>query len=198
MVRSRGMSLVETLVVVALVGILVLSAAPAVEHLRTAGRGDAAARHMAALFRRMRMEAVAVRRHRGLWFDRGPRGWRFRVVEDGNGNGLRTAEVRSGADPTRSGPHHLQDVVERVAPGFPGPGPYPAPPPGSGSLSDLDDPVKFGRSDLVSFSPLGRASSGTLYLDDGAGGLWAVVVFGPTTRVRLWRWDPRSRAWRPE
>lgn len=185
----------EALVVCLVIALATLSAMPAVDHLRTSGRGEAASRRMASVFRHERMIAVARRTHRGVWFDRGPRGWRYRVVEDGNGNGVRTAEARSGEDPTRSGPHHLQDTVERVRPGFPAGGPYTSPPPGASVLEDLDDPVKFGRSDIVSFSPLGRSSSGTLYLDDGAGGLWAVVVFGPTVRVRIWRWDARRKRW---
>ena len=181
---------------VLLVGLAALSAAPALDHLRTAGRGRAAARELASTFRLLRAEAVAVRRSRGLWFDDGPRGWRFRVVADGNGNGLRTDEIRDGTDPTLEGPFHLQDRVEHVGPGFPGPGPYTTPPPGAGTLDDLADPIKFGRSDVVSFSPLGRSSSGTVYLDDGAGGLWAVVLYGPTVRVRIWCWDGRARVWR--
>ena len=118
------------------------------------------------------------------------------MVADGNGNGLRTAEIRDGTDPTLDGPFHLQDRVEHTQPGFPGAGPFTSPPPSSGPLRDLDDPVKFGRSDIISFSPIGRSSSGTVYLKDGAGGLWAVVLYGPTVRVRIWRWDPRARLWK--
>jgi hypothetical protein len=80
--------------------------------------------------------------------------------------------------------------------GFPSDGPFTSPPPARDPIEQLEDPVKFGRSNIVSFSPLGRSSSGTLYLDDGAGGLWAVVVFGPTVRVRIWRWDGAMRRWR--
>ena len=55
--------------------------------------------------------------------------------------------------------------------------------------------MRFGRSDLVSFSPDGSASSGTLYVTDGRDGLYAVVLFGPTARVRVWRFDRRNGRW---
>ena len=117
------------------------------------------------------------------------------MVEDGNGNGLRTAEVRRGVDPTVSGPHHLQDQVEDVRLGFPPGGPFPRIPPRTGNIVDTDDPVQFGRSDIVAFSPLGRSSSGTLYVTDGRRGLFAIVLFGPATRARVWRYDSVGGKW---
>jgi hypothetical protein len=58
-----------------------------------------------------------------------------------------------------------------------------------------DDPVRFGRSDLVSFTPVGSASSGTLYVTDRRHALFAVVLFGPTARLRVWRFVPAERRW---
>jgi hypothetical protein len=55
--------------------------------------------------------------------------------------------------------------------------------------------VRFGRSDLISFSPGGSASSGTLYVTDGRRGFYAVVLFGPTARLRVWRYRPEERRW---
>jgi hypothetical protein len=55
--------------------------------------------------------------------------------------------------------------------------------------------VQFGRSDVVSFSPRGASSSGTLYVTDGKDALYAVVVFGPTVRLRVWRFLRREHRW---
>jgi hypothetical protein len=79
--------------------------------------------------------------------------------------------------------------------GIPPGGPYPEAPPGTATLTAADDPVRFGRSDLVSFSPGGSASSGTLYVTDGRQGFYAVVLFGPTARLRVWRFRPEVRQW---
>ena len=98
-----------------------------------------------------------------------------RLVEAKTRVGGKGAEARNQLAAREEAPLRprmgAQDRVEHVRPGFPDRGPFRAPPPGSGPLRDLDDPVKFGRSDLVSFSPLGRSSSGTVYLEDGRGGL---------------------------
>jgi hypothetical protein len=55
--------------------------------------------------------------------------------------------------------------------------------------------VRFGRSTIVSFGPTGSASSGTVYVTDGLQGLYAVVLFGPTARLRVWRFDPVEGRW---
>jgi hypothetical protein len=67
-------------------------------------------------------------------------------------------------------------------------------PPRRGTISGVDDPVQFGRSDLVAFSPLGTASSGTLYVTDGRE-LFGIVLFGATARVRVWRYDGGTNEW---
>ena len=193
--RQKGFSALEALVAVALLGIALSISVPALSALRENGRTAAGARGLATELNRMRGESVAGKRGTGLFFERGPRGWGWRVVEDGNGNGLRTAEVRRGVDPTVSGPHHLQDQVEDVYLGFPSGGPFPRVPPRTGNIVDTDDPVQFGRSDIVSFSPLGRSSSGTVYVTDGRRGLFAIVLFGPATRARVWRYDSVGGKW---
>jgi len=189
------MSLAEILVAIAVLVAAALVAVPVGADLLSSARAEAGARQMATTFRALRFKSVALHRQRGLLFERRGPGWIYFEVEDGNGNGLRTAEVRSGADRTISGPHRLEDEVEKATPGIPPRGPFPEVPPGGSELDEGSDPVQFGRSDLVSFSPDGRASSGTLYVTDRRNGLAAVVLYGPTARVRVWRWDPRGRRW---
>ncbi len=65
-------------------------------------------------------------------------------------------------------------------------------PPDTGPL-DPANPIRFGRSAMVSFSPLGTATPGTFYL--AAEGMQAGVrVTGGTARVRVMVW--RGGAWR--
>ena len=88
------------------------------------------------------------------------------------------------------------DRVATIRLGFPPGGPFPRIPPNRGVIENLDDPVQFGRSDVVSFSRLGRSSSGTVYLADGRESLFGVVLVGPSSRVRVWRFDARAGRWR--
>ena len=48
---------------------------------------------------------------------------------------------------------------------------------------------------LMSFTPLGTASSGTLYLRGRDGSQYAVRVLGATGRTRVLRYEPVTRTW---
>jgi type II secretory pathway pseudopilin PulG len=195
--RQAGWSLLE-LLVAATLGILVLGAVlPAAAYLRDVGRAQAAARHIVQTLQAVRWESVSRGTYRGLLFEPDEEGvWTWRRVEDGNGNGLRTAEIRSGVDRTLSAPRRIEADAPGARLGFPPLERIPEIPPRAGSLDPDADPVQFGRSHLVSFSPLGRSSSGTLYLTDGRRALYAVVVYGPTGRVRVWSYDAAAGRWR--
>ena len=195
MAASKGYTLAELLAVLAIVAMAVAVVLPAAAMIRDGGRAAAGARVMASTLSAQRWKSVAGHRVRGLQFRRLSGGWSWREVADGNGNGLRTAEIGRGIDPVLSGDEMLDRRVPSVTLGFPPGGPYPEAPPGTDLLSPGDDPVRFGRSDLVSFSPVGSASSGTIYVTDGRRALYAVVLFGPTARLRVWRFRPEERRW---
>jgi prepilin-type N-terminal cleavage/methylation domain-containing protein len=192
----RGFSLAELMAALAIAAILLLIALPTIASMRIESRVAAGARELAMTFHALRWQSVATNKNHGLLFDRSENGWIWFVVQDGNGNGLRTAELRTGVDITLSGPHRIEESDGLIGLGFPPAASLPSIPPRRGAIGKLDDPVKFGRSNLVSFSPLGSSSSGTLYLTDGRYKLYAVVLFGPTARVRVWRFDIREREWR--
>jgi hypothetical protein len=193
---SRGVSLVEALAVLTVIALATAVAVPSVAELRSSVRMSAASRELALTLRALRWKSVAEHAARGLLFELDAEGWRWLEVRDGNANGLRTSEVHDGTDPIVSGPHRLEDRVAGVSPGFPSAGPFPVIPPDTGWIADLGDPVKFGSTNLISFRPLGTASSGSIYLTDGGDQLWAIVLFGPSARVRVWRFDPGTGRWR--
>lgn len=195
MAASKGYTLAELLAVLAILAIAVAVTLPAAAEIRDAGRAAAGARRMATLFSAERWKGVTQGRSIGFQFRSTPSGWVWREVADGNGNGLRSAEIARGVDTVVAAETTLEASVPHVTLGFPPGGPFPEAPPGTGLLRAGDDPVRFGRSTIVSFSPVGSATSGTLYVTDGQSGLYAVVLFGPTTRLRVWRWDRRELRW---
>jgi len=186
---SRGYSLAETMVVVALIATMAAVGAPvfrawtAEAHLLGAGhafRGE---------FRRARSLAVSTNVYTAIRFEDGPEGPVYAVYRDGNGNGVLSSEIRAGIDQLVSGPFPLTGGAPGVRVGF-NPG-VPAPPPERGLLGG--DPIRFGRSNMLSFSPVGTATPGTFYLAGDAAQA-AVRVNGGSARVRLMIW--RGGSWR--
>jgi type II secretory pathway pseudopilin PulG len=192
--RFHGFGLVELLIAILVAGMALALTIPALAALGSESAAAAAARELATRFQAQRWQAVARGRSHGLFFEREGTSWVWYEVRDGNGNGLRTAEIRAGTDPRLSGPHRLPHGDRGVRLGFPE-GPIPRIPPRRGAIDDLQDPIRFGRADLVSFGPLGTASSGTAYITDGKRTLYAVVLFGPSVRVRVWRYAVKTGRW---
>lgn len=192
---SAGLTLTELVLSVALVGLLTTALIPAVANVRSAALAAAGARQMVVTLHALRWKSVSLGRSHGLFFDQQPGGWIWYVVRDGNGNGLRTAEVLDGRDPTLSGPHRLEDSIPGVTLGFPTDRPIPRVPPAEGPIDHLEDPVHFGNTDLVGFGPLGTASSGTIYVSDQLHRLYAIVLFGKTARITVWRYHARNGQW---
>lgn len=182
--------------VLAFIGLMAALAIPALGPLLARRSLDAAAAVVAGEIARVRHEAVAKNRYVGLRFEAGPGGGTFAIYEDGGRKGIHAAEILSGADRLLRGPATLSSRFPGVRFGIPGPSPIPRIPPSRGRLMPGSDPIQFGSSDILSFSPIGEATSGTLYLTDRREGLRAVVVYGRTGRVRVWRYVPGSQVWR--
>ena len=150
----RGLTLLELLVATTLTMLVGAAALPAMGQSLGAVRTAAAARLLVVSLQGLRAKSISRACSHGLLFERDERGWFWFEVRDGNGNGLRTAEVRDGSDPLLSGPHRLSDVLARVDLGFPMGRPIPRIPPRGGWIRDLDRPVRLGNTGLLSFSPL--------------------------------------------
>ena len=112
--EPAGWSLVELVMVIGVslvVGALALAAfAP----LGAGARAIGAARYLAALLQRERIEAVRTGRVCGLRFDDDGSAIGFVRVADGNGNGLRSAEIAGGIDPVRGPRVRLADAFAGV------------------------------------------------------------------------------------
>ena len=188
--RDRGFSLVEALVAVAIVLVMAATAFPvfrahfADAHLVGAGQ------QFKSQFRLAYSAAVRSGVYTAIRFERRDDGtvW-YAVYQDGDGDGVRSADISDGEDRRVAGPFPLSGGAPGVSVSI-NPG-IPALPPEHGLLSG--DPVRFGTSDILSFSPLGTATPGTFYLAGDAGQA-AVRVTGGSARVRLMVW--RGGRWR--
>lgn len=185
-----GASLIELLIVVAILLIAAGLALPTTAAAIDEGRVRQAAAFLAGRLRDAKQQAVTRTASTGLVFDLVDGRWTFRLCVDGNVNGLRRADLRANVDVCVDGPVDVAAL-------FPGVsilvdntirGPDNDPP--------SSDPVRFGASNLASFSPSGGCTAGSLFVRSKKGAQYAVRVAGVTGRLRVLRYDAAARTWR--
>jgi len=191
----RGWTLVEVLAVVLVAGLATAIVSPSARNIYERARVRAAARDAAGLLRRCRVQAALENVAVALVFSFDEQGWWYRPFRDGNDNGVRLGETESGVDPALGAEEPFAPRHHDVALEVLGQTNIPNVPPASGVLGK-GSPVRFGVSGIVSFSPQGTSSSGTLYVSHGRDHMAAVKLFGPTGRIQLWEYDPAARRWR--
>jgi hypothetical protein len=186
---DRGAALIEVLFAAALAVTTSALAVPlvrgSIDELRTA----TAARYVAGRVSAIRVEAVRRSKPVALRFDPVDGDYQFAPFGDGNGNGVRSAEIRDGVDPVLGAFERLGErfpgVRFELGPGVPDADGQPA-----GGL----DGVRIGSARLLTMSSDGTATSGTLYIR-GRRGQYAVRVLGATGRTRMLQYQSRDRTW---
>lgn len=197
--RSLGFSLVEALVTLGVLLTLATLSVPPLLRLSTRHELDLAARDVAAVLRLAESYAVRHSTHVAVRFGHSPQGTvTFTLYRDGDGDGVLTQDIETGVDPQVAPAQPLAHFGRRVRLGFP-PGIAPRDPGDPRRRLDrLDDPIRFNRSDLASFSPLGGSTPGSIYLTDGEQGLVAVRVYNRTGKIKLLRYEPSRETWEPD
>jgi prepilin-type N-terminal cleavage/methylation domain-containing protein len=193
--RQLGLTLLEVLVVLAIIGIIAAASMPAFASYRRNASMRAQAAELRSIFRAVRSRAIMRGAHAGVKFTRAGNTWVYSLYDDGNGNGIRSAEIVSGMDRRYAGPSMLMPQfniasIALLSTTIRDPDGDPLPPTASA--------VQFGSSTLCSFSPTGSATSGTIYITDGAGHLRALRVYGASGRVRLLSYDTGRKRWNQE
>jgi prepilin-type N-terminal cleavage/methylation domain-containing protein len=188
--RAQGFTLVEALVALAIVLVMAATAFPVFRAMFADAHVLGAGRQFKSQFRLACSTAVRSGVYTAIRFERRDDGtvW-YAVYQDGDRDGVRSADIAGGRDTLLSGPFPLTGGAPGVSVAI-NPG-IPALPPETGLLSG--DPVRFGSSDILSFSPFGTATPGTFYLAGDASQA-AVRVTGGSARVRLMVW--RGGRWR--
>ena len=191
MVRA-GYSLLEVLVSLSLSLILAAAATPTALAARDSVRATAAADHVAAVLHRARTEALKRNANVAVRFEADGDFTRYAMYVDGNGNGVRTTEIAAGVDGVLQGGERLEQHFPGV--GF---GLVAGVPSVDGEGLGDADPIRVGRSRMISFSPGGTCTPGTVYVLGRGRQQLAVRVLGATGRVRTLQFDFAASAWRP-
>lgn len=190
---QRGATLVEAVVATGIAIVAIGISVPLV----TAGRPEQqvvdAARFISGRIALARASAARRGAPVGILFTSGRDGVVFRSHVDSNGNGIRTSDIASGIDPPIDTGARLGDHFKGVRFGL---SPVVPPIDGGPPVGVDADPIRLGASDILSVSPLGTATSGTLYLRNREGHQAAVRILGATARVRIHQFDFRAGRWR--
>jgi hypothetical protein len=186
---AAGFTLVEVLfaaaVAAALAGVALPLTNSAIDDLRTL----AAARYIAGRIVHGRVEAIKRSTSVALRFELSAPDYMFTPYADGNGNGVRAADIYRGVDPPVGVPHQLGDNFAGVRFGL-----LPGLPDVDGDAGGGLDGVRIGSARILTMSPNGTATSGTLYLQ-GRRAQYAVRVLGATGRTRVLKYDTGAGTW---
>jgi prepilin-type N-terminal cleavage/methylation domain-containing protein len=187
---DTGFSLVELLFAAAVVSLTAAIAAPGTMAVVDGNRVRQAAAFAAARLRLAKQQAVSRSAYTALTFDQIGGRWTFSVCVDGNGNGFRRGEVTTGKDKCVEGPYDIGQLFPGVDVSV------------DGTIRGPDgdapstDAVRFGSSNLASFSPSGSCTAGSLFLRSARGVQFVVRIAGATGRLRVLRYDAPARVWR--
>lgn len=189
----RGTSLPELVVVLAILGLVfALSLPPFADFLAEEGL-QAAAREVSAIFTAARGRAVFQGVDVGVKWTNVGGDLVLTVYQDGNGNGVLTADIKKGVDRLVAGPYWMHGkypgITFSFVPGFNGLDPAGAP------IGNLSDPLRFGKSDICTFSPLGKASPGSVYLSNRKRRQAAVRVTPSNAKIQIFTWHGKSLKW---
>ena len=191
---DRGAALIDVVFTVGLVAVLSGIAIPSMQSAREFRAARSGARYLAARLQHARMESLKRNVSVAMRFDPTDPNV-FAVYADGDGDGVLQSDIDQGIDPLMTAEARLTDYLGPITLRIN----RDVPEPESGApLAAGSDPLRFGRSSLLSFSPLGTSTSGTLYLAAPGGPQMAIRILGSTGRMRVLRFDTAARQWRED
>lgn len=192
----RAFTLIDSLTVLAIVGMVAAiswpSLTPAIERteLRLATGEIAAAFYQARIYALRHSANVAVA------FEVRDDGVFWTLYRDGDDDGVRRDDMKRGKDVAVTGARRLERFGARIRFGFPpGKAPVEIGDP-TRRIQGLDRPLRFGGSEMASFSARGTATPGTVYLTGGDHRLMAIRVSSLSGKVTLWEYNPEIQRWK--
>jgi hypothetical protein len=189
----NGYTLVELALATALIVTISAVSIPGITATLDDSRTIGAARYLSSRLQHARMAAVARSAAVALKFVQSGGTYSYTTYVDGNGNGIRTPEIVAGIDPVLQPVERLSDsfygVDFGVRPGLPSVD--------SGGSPPGSDPIRLGTANIVTFTPIGTSSSGSLYILGRSGAQYVIRIFGESGKTRVLKFDPRANRWRP-
>jgi prepilin-type N-terminal cleavage/methylation domain-containing protein len=179
-VTRNGYSLLEVMMAITVMVIIAGAAIPLAHGTVDRSRAAGAANYMAGRLTLARFEAVRRSARVAIRFIERSDGYWLQTYVDGNRNGVLTSDIDDGIDQPITADerldYHFSGVAFGIQAGVTGidAGPF-----------NAGDPIQIGNTTLLSFSPTGSSTSGTLFIRGNRGNQFAVRVLGATGRTRV-------------
>ena len=191
---ANGAALIDIVVATSLIVVMAAIAVPVLGGTIERERTVVGAQYLAGQLLRARLESLKRARSVAVRLEVLGDRTKLRLFADGNGNGVLQRDIDRGIDRPLTPAGWLDDqargislrvnqAVTDVSSGA--------------ALAPGDDPLRIGNTALLTFSPLGSATSGTLYIAAPRGPQIAIRVFGSTGRVRVLTFDAWTHQWHP-
>ena len=194
MTEERGAALIDIIVSSTLCITLAAIAVPVVGGTLDRERSIVGARYLAGQLLRARLESLKRARAVAVRLELVDGRTHFQLFADGNGNGVLQRDIDRRVDRPLAPGEWLDDQVREISLRL---NQDVAEIAGSGTLGPGDDPVRIGNTSLLTFTPIGSATSGTLYVAGPRGPQMAIRIFGASGRIRVLMFDAQMRQWRP-
>ena len=190
----RGAAFMDIIVATALCVVMAAVAVPVIGGTLDRERTIIGTRYLAGQLQRARLESLRRARAVAVRIEVVGSRTALRLFADGDGDGVLQVDIDLGIDRPLTAPAWLDDhasgislrINQKVTDIS-----------GASTLEPGDDPLRIGNTSLVTFSPVGSSTSGTLYVAAPQGPQMAVRVFGATARVRVLMFDARMQLWHP-
>lgn len=194
--RISGFTVIDILIVLAILGFAVVAVYPSFARSTSALRLDLAARQVAGALHAARSYAISRSANVAVKFYTDEDGTvTYALYRDGDGDGVLSRDIEDGKDPRVWAPRRLDYLNQDIRVGIPEGRPPRHPGNPRKRLDRLDDPIKFNRSDLASFSPIGRVTPGSIYLTDNHANLVVVRTYHLTGKITILNYDAKTETW---
>lgn len=192
--ETGGAALIDIVVATSLSVLMAAIAVPVIGGTLERERTIVGAQYLAGQLQRARLESLKRARSVAVRLQVIGDRTQLRLFADGNGNGVLQRDIDRGIDlpltPSAWLDDQARDISLRINQEV-------SDVAGVTTLAPGDDPLSMGSTSILTFSPLGSATSGTLYVAAHRGPQMAIRVFGATGRVRVLMFDARTRQWQP-
>lgn len=179
---EEGFTLVEAMVVLTILSILFIISVSAIAEIKEKSIAETLVRTFQALTSEARGRSISEGVNFGIVFKENNGEVLATIYKDGDFDGITTQDILRGIDKAVSQPIILTKESGRIA--IP-----------EGVINDPsnnklegEDAIRFGKGDILTFSPKATATPGTLYISEGLGDDgWAIRVAGIDGRIRIYR-----------